>query len=49
MMNYKWLQKIHVLEVCDCLLSLTSHGDLLHEKTIADSFDFLGKFMFSVV
>ena len=26
-------QKMHVLEVCGCLLSLTSHRDLLHERT----------------
>jgi hypothetical protein len=27
---------MHVLEVCGCLLSLTSHGDLLHERTSAN-------------
>lgn len=28
--------KVHVLEVCGCLLSLASHGDLLREKTAAN-------------
>lgn len=28
--------KVHVLEVCGCLLSLASHGDLLHERTAAN-------------
>jgi hypothetical protein len=28
--------KVHVLEVCGCLLSLAFHGDLLRERTVAN-------------
>lgn len=28
--------KVHVLEVCGCLLSLASHGDILHESAAAN-------------
>ena len=41
LLGYHPESKVHVLEVCGCLLSLTSHRDLLHEKTVADSFDLL--------